>query len=99
MLSRTLIVAAAFAALAACDKPGDTRATSSAPKGDSASTAGASQTPSTPANLPAPTQAEKREGANPTQGQVDPKEKVQHRDFEQKGDSRGPTSPDTKPSN
>lgn len=96
MLSRTLIVAAALAALAGCDKADDAR-TSSAPKGDAGSTAGASQAPGTPANLPAPTQAEKREGANPTQGQVDPKERVQHRDFEQKGDSAGPAGPDTTP--
>jgi hypothetical protein len=34
---------------------------------------------------------------NPTQGQVDPKHGEQHRDFQQKGDAAGPTSPDTKP--
>jgi hypothetical protein len=96
MLSRTLVVAAALAALAACDKASDTPPSSSAPKGDAGSTAGASQAP-TPANLPQPTQAEKREGANPTQGQVDPKEREQRRDFQQKGDSAGPTGPDTMP--
>jgi len=44
-----------------------------------------------------PDQAEKREGTNPTQGQVDPKHADQHRDFQQKGDSAGPTSSDTQP--
>jgi hypothetical protein len=31
------------------------------------------------------------------QGQVDPKEGEQHKDFQHKGDSAGPTSPDTQP--
>ena len=34
--------------------------------------------------------AEKKEGSNPTQGQVDPKQKEQHRDFQMKGDGAGP---------
>ncbi len=101
MLTKTIIVAAALAALAACDRPADKAASrdtrdtqTTAPN----SSAGGSQT--TPANLPKPaTQDEKREGANPTQGQVDPKESKQHRDFEQKGDSAGPTGPDTTPRN
>jgi hypothetical protein len=98
VLSRTLIVAAALAALAACDKPADNRAAGTSKAPDATSSAGASQT--TPANLPQPaTQDEKREGANPTQGQVDPKEGEQHRDFQQKGDSAGPTGPDTTPRN
>jgi hypothetical protein len=97
MPSRTLIVAAALAALAACDKGADNRAARDGQKApDTTSAAGGSQT--TPANLPKPaTQDEKREGANPTQGQVDPKESAQHRDFQQKGDSAGPTGPDTTP--
>jgi hypothetical protein len=33
------------------------------------------------------------------QGQVDPKQSEQRKDFQQKGDSAGPTSPDTKPKN
>jgi hypothetical protein len=97
MLSRTLIVAAVLAALAGCDKASGPSASRDAPKGAPSSTAGASQTPSTPANLPKPSQDEKREGANPQQGQVDPKESEQHRDFQQKGDSAGPTGPDTTP--
>jgi outer membrane protein OmpA-like peptidoglycan-associated protein len=95
MLSKALVVAAALAALSACDKATDSRAGAQKAPGASA---GASQTPSTPANLPAPTsQAEKREGANPVQGQVDPKEREQHKDFQQKGDAAGPTGPDTTP--
>lgn len=98
MLSRTLIVAAAIAALAGCDKPSSPGASRDATKDAPSSSSGASQTPTTPANLPPPTtQAEKREGANPVQGQVDPKESAQHKDFQQKGDSAGPTSGETTP--
>jgi hypothetical protein len=31
------------------------------------------------------------------QGQVDPKSAAQHKDFQQKGDSAGPTSAEAKP--
>ena len=100
MLPRTLIVAAVLAALAGCDKgPGPT-ASRDPQQSAPSSTAGASQSPTTPANLPQPSsQDEKREGANPQQGQVDPKEREQRRDFQQKGDSRGPSSPETTPRN
>jgi hypothetical protein len=40
---------------------------------------------------------EKREGANPQQGQVDPKSAAQHRDFQQSGDQAGPKSAETTP--
>jgi hypothetical protein len=50
-----------------------------------------SSTPSTPANIGQPAnQQEKKEGANPVQGQVDPKQAEQHRDFQQRGDAAGP---------
>ena len=97
MLSRTLILAAALAALSACDKPADSPTSGGSQKGDAGSTAGASHVPTTPADLPKPSQEEKREGANPTQGQVDPKEAEQHRDFQRNGDAAGPTGPDTTP--
>jgi hypothetical protein len=87
-----LAFAVAAALVAACDRNAPQSRNQPSPS------AGASQTQSTTsANLPKPTQSEKREGANPTQGQVDPKEPAQHRDFQQKGDARGPTSPDTTP--
>ena len=93
MQAKTLLIIVAAAALvAACDR--------NAPQSSNqpSSSSGASQTQSTtPADLPKPTQGEKSEGANPTQGQVDPKEPAQHRDFQQKGDAQGPTSADTTP--
>ena len=101
MASRTFIVSAAIAAgvaLAGCDKPTTPSASQDVSKGTPSSSAGASQTQNTPANLPKPaTQDEKREGANPQQGHADPKDPAQHRDFQQKGDSAGPTGPDTTP--
>ncbi|MGQ0653722.1 MAG: hypothetical protein ACT4P4_15875 [Betaproteobacteria bacterium] len=79
----TAIVAAAFA-LAACDRPDNPTPRSAAtgstqgPKDTSAV-----QTPNTPANLPKPTEAEReRESNKPQQGQVDPKQSEQHRDFQ-----------------
>jgi hypothetical protein len=51
----------------------------------------------TPANIGQPSHSEKQEGANPQQGQVDPKESKQHKDFQRDGDPAGP-SKDAKPS-
>ena len=39
-------------------------------------------TPITPHNLGTPSAAEKQEGSNPQQGQVDPKQPEQRRDFQ-----------------
>jgi hypothetical protein len=94
----TLVAAVSLALAAGCD-----RNTSKAPspKTDTQSSipqasAGSS---STPANAGAPTTSEKREGSNPVQGQVDPKQGAQHRDFQQSGDQAGPRSSDTVPTN
>jgi hypothetical protein len=96
-----LFAAAAVALAAGCERePARAPATSSAPPASSSSSAaGGATTPTTPANTGAPASQAERGGANPTQGQVDPKEREQHKDFQQKGDSAGPTSPDTKPKN
>lgn len=98
-------LAAAIAALslAACgDEPPPPRV--GAPDAPSASRA--SPAPSAPATSPSPsapaaggaTSAEERkEGANPVQQQVDPKEAEQRRDFQHPRDGEGPTSPETQP--
>jgi len=91
------VVAALSLALAAgCDR--NTSPTPS-PKTDTSSRAptAAAGSSTTPANLGTPTPAEKRDGSNPQQGQVDPKHADQHRDFQQRGDQAGPQSSDTKP--
>jgi hypothetical protein len=91
-----ILVFAALVLVAGCDKgPDSSNATAGAntpPQQPQAST------PSTPANAGQPgSHGEKKEGANPVQGQVDPKQAEQHRDFQQKGDGAGPTGPDTAP--
>jgi len=95
----TLIAALSLAFAAGCDRnasptpspKADT--TSAAPSAPSAA-AGSSTRPSSAGT---PSMAEKREGANPQQGQVDPKSAAQHRDFQQSGDQAGPKSAETTP--
>jgi hypothetical protein len=95
-LLTTCVVAAL--ALAACGKD-DRPKTAPASGGSTATQQPQSTTPTTPANVGQPSAAEKREGANPTQGQVDPKESAQHKDFQHRGDAAGPQSAETKPTN
>ena len=93
MKPTTLIVATALAlgTLAACDRNPEPRTTPTPPPAGSGATGAPSGTsPNTPANAGTPSAAEKREGANPTQGQVDPKQPEQHKDFQQRGDDAGP---------
>ena len=87
------VLAAAIAALslAACgDEPPQPRVTPQ--PAASGATAAPSTTPSAP-----PTAEERKEGANPVQQQVDPKEAEQRRDFQHPRDGEGPTSPETQP--
>ena len=94
----TLAVALAFGTLAGCDRnpnPSQSKttppATTSAPPASTgSSSATTATTPTTPANIGAPSPAEKKEGSNPQQGQVDPKQSAQQKDFQQKGDAAGP---------
>jgi hypothetical protein len=92
----TLIAAVSLAFAAGCDR-NESKAPS--PKTDTTSSvpSAAAGSSTTPSNTAAPTSAEKREGSNPTQGQVDPKHADQHRDFQQSGDQAGPKSSDTAP--
>ena len=83
-----LATALALGALAGCDRTDDraSRAPSTAsPSSTGATSAPATpkaDTPTTPANAGQPqSEAEKREGANPVQQQVDPKQPEQRRDF------------------
>ena len=94
------VLAVSLALAAGCDQR---PTTPPSPKTDTTSAApaaagGSSTTSGTTSSANGtPSAAEKREGANPTQGQVDPKHAEQHRDFQQKGDAAGPTSSDTQP--
>src|SRR5204862_2807580 len=101
---RILMLAAAvsLAFAAGCDrnttKPPSPK-TELSPKADSTSSlpSAAAGSSTTPANAGTPTTSEKRDGANPTQGQVDPKHADQQRDFQRNGDQAGPKSSDTAP--
>jgi uncharacterized lipoprotein len=86
-------VALALGMLAGCDRnqtsaqPATTGTTAPAGSGSSAQ----SNTPSTPANIGAPTQADKKDGGQPpVQGREDVRQPEQRRDFQQKGDGAGP---------
>ena len=72
---------AATALLAACDRAPQPRTTTppSASSGASGPSAPVQPMPQTGA----PSAAEKKAGANPVQGQVDPKEPAQRKDFKQ----------------
>ena len=83
------ILAAALAAtllIAACDRAPQPRTAPGASSGASGPSAPLQPMPQTGA----PTAGEKKEGSNPMQGQVDPKQGAQHRDFQQPGDKSGP---------
>ena len=102
MRLQIFVLAAALALAAGCNKSpepgkpsaGADKASPSQPQVNTPT----SPAPNTPASGGASaSQDEKKEGANPVQGQVDPKAGEQHRDFQQDGDSAGPKSPDSAP--
>ena len=82
-----LAVLAAATLIAACERPAQ-------PKTDPAASGASSPTqplPQTSSPRPgAATTEEKKESNSPQQGQVDPKDVGQHRDFQQRGDDAGP---------
>jgi hypothetical protein len=78
------VIALGMSALAGCDQKQTPQ------PGGGASAPQQSNTPSTPANAGTPSAAEKKSGANPVQGQVDPKQSEQNKDFQQRGDGAGP---------
>ena len=86
----------AVALLAACgDEPPQPRVDSQPAASGGTAAAASSQTP---ANIGKPASAEeKKDGANPQQQQVDPKQAEQRRDFRHPNEKAGPTSPETQP--
>ena len=96
MRLQVLALVAAIALAAGCNKGSDQAKPAAGT--DKAPPEAQVNTPSTPASAgQSASQEEKKEGANPVQGQVDPKNAEQHRDFQQKGDGAGPKGPDTEP--
>ena len=96
----TLAVAISLGLLAGCNR---SETTPPSPKTDTSSATPSSASGSTTTSGTtssangSPSTSEKREGANPTQGQVDPKDADQHRDFRHKDDASGPQSSDAQP--
>ena len=92
------IALAICTALAACGKDADRDmakdlSRAAPPPQPTTSGPAISSTPTTPANTGKASPAEKAEGSNPQQQQVDPKQPEQRRDFEHKGDAAGPGQP------
>ena len=92
----TLAVAISLALLGGCDRK-PTQPPSPKTDGQSSAAGATVQSSTTAADTEKATTAERKDGSNPVQGQVDPKEGVQHRDFQQRGDGAGPKSNDTAP--
>ena len=92
----SLAVALALGTLAGCDRTSTssqskgTPSTTTPPAAGTGSSSATTTTPTTPANVGTPSAAEKKESTNPQQGQVDPKQPAQTKDFQQKGDAAGP---------
>ena len=55
--------------------------------------AGCDRRPTTPPSPKTDSSSAKGQGANPVQGEIDPKAGAQHRDFQQRGDAAGPQTP------
>jgi len=79
-ITTAAVLALSLAFLSACDRGQPRPATS----GASGSSAAPQPQTTTPANAGTPSATEKKDGANPVQGQVDPKEPAQHKDFQRK---------------
>jgi hypothetical protein len=98
MRSQILILAAAFALAAGCNKgPDQGKPAGGADKAPPQSQVNTPSTPGTASGGASASQQERKEGANPVQGQVDPKDSEQRRDFQQRGDGAGPKSPESAP--
>lgn len=85
----TIATALALGLFAGCDRNPQSRTTATPPAAPAGSGATGAQS-NTPANAGTPSAAEKKDGANPVQGQVDPKQPAQNKDFRQPGDGAGP---------
>jgi len=88
-MRRAVLILAALAMVAGCNKGPEV--SKAAPRSDTPPVNTPSAAPNPTASTGASASAqEKKEGANPTQGEVDPKAPEQRRDFEHKGDGAGP---------
>lgn len=86
----SIAVALALGALAGCDRNPNPSQSKTTPPPAAGTGSSSATTPTTPANAGTPSTAEKKAGSSPVQGQVDPKEGAQQKDFQQKGAGAGP---------
>lgn len=87
----SIAVALALGTLTGCDRnPNPSQTKTTPPPAATGSSSATTTTPTTPANVGTPSAAEKKAGSNPVQGQVDPKQNEQTKDFQQKGAGAGP---------
>ena len=83
----SILIPAALALAAGCNKVPEV--SKAAPRADTPPSVITAPSPSASSGATASPQ-EKKDGANPVQGEVDPKAAEQRRDFQQKGDGAGP---------
>jgi ABC-type glycerol-3-phosphate transport system substrate-binding protein len=95
MKTTSLAALLAAAALAACGEQAPKPRV--APEPAASQPAGAGATTSSSTSTKPATSEERKEGANPVQQQVDPKQAEQRRDFQHPNEKAGPTSPETQP--
>jgi ABC-type glycerol-3-phosphate transport system substrate-binding protein len=95
MKMTSLAALLAAAALAACGEQTPQPRVAPEPAASQPAAGGATTSSST-STQPA-TSEERKDGANPVQQQVDPKEAEQRRDFKHPNEKAGPTSPETQP--
>jgi len=95
MKLKMLAAALAAGALAACGEQTPRPKVAPQPAASQPAAGGATTSSST-SSKPATTE-ERKDGANPVQQQVDPKEAEQRRGFQHPNDKNGPTSPETQP--
>jgi hypothetical protein len=95
MKMTSLAALLAAAALAACGEQTPQPRVAPEPVASQPAAGGATTSSST-STKPA-TSEERKDGANPVQQQVDPKEAEQRRDFKHPNEKAGPTSPETQP--
>ena len=96
MKLKILAAALAVGALAACGEQTPRPQVAPEPAASQPAGAGATTSSTSPATTTSGSE-ERKDGANPVQQQVDPKEAEQRRDFQHPNEKNGPTSPETQP--
>ena len=89
-LACVIAIALCTGLLAACGKAPERDVAKQISRGAAPPQPTTSASANTPANTGLPSQSERQVAANPVQGQVDPKQLEQRRDFQRPGEQTGP---------